>query len=204
MKTKYTLLTVMVLTVNALVAQDVMDKITERTCDCISKKDFSKLSSKDDIQTEAGLCILSAYSEYEPELPKKMKVDFKDQKGLEKLGTEIGIRMATKCPNSLMALAGEVMQDKKEALNSTSQTSVTGTIKSVKADTYQTIVVQDKEGKNNVFIWLTYFPGSDRIVENKDAVVGKEVEVAYTSQEVYYASTNTYATQKVITSVTFK
>ncbi|MBK7147772.1 MAG: hypothetical protein IPH78_02870 [Bacteroidetes bacterium] len=186
---------------SAIAQTDVYDKIADKTCDCIAKKDFSKFK-KDEMQTEAGLCILSAYSELENEVPKKQKIDFKDEKSLEKLGTNIGIKMATKCPDGLMKMSGD--ESASESNAPSSPVSLSGTIKSYKIETYQTIVIQDKDGKNNILLWLSYFPGSDRILENKEATIGQQAEVSYVSQEIYYPTANSYVTQKVVTGITFK
>ncbi len=186
---------------SAIAQTDIYDKIADRTCECIAKKDFSKIK-KEEMQTEAGLCILSAYSELESEVPKKQKIDFKDEKSLEKLGTNIGIKMATKCPDGLMKMSGD--ESANDAPKKMEDLSLSGTIKSFRLETYQTVVIQDKDGKNNILLWLSYFPGSDTILESKDAAVGKTVDVSYSTQEVYYPTANSYVTQKVITAISFK
>lgn len=185
---------------------DVFDKIADRTCDCISKKDFKKIK-KEEVTTEAGLCILSAYSELESEVPKKSRINFKDEKSLEQLGIQVGLKMATKCPDALRIMSGDIDPTASATSgdsNAKMENEISGTIKSAKTDTYQTLTIHDSDGRNTSLLWISYFPGSDKLIEIKENLVGKMVSVKFVSQEIYYPATNTYLTQKVITSISLK
>jgi|GEM_PF-6245899 len=89
------LISLLLFTVGAS-AQDVLDKVSDLTCECIEKK-VEKNMASDKLTMVLGLCMLESSSSYKKEIKKKYKIDLTDQNEFSKLGELLGERMATRC-----------------------------------------------------------------------------------------------------------
>src|SRR6185312_8950555 len=81
------------------------DILLDTLCKCITaKKDDLKNASPDNIQKEVMSCFMSDGLELLMKYAEEKKVSMTDQEAMQKLGNEIGMELAKKCP-AMMQLA---------------------------------------------------------------------------------------------------
>ena len=90
-----------------LIAQEaLLDKLADAACACITKKDTDSMSNED-LQMQLGFCIMEAVGANQAAFEKEYgALDPSDQSAMSKLGEQIGMKMAFKCPNVIMRMAG--------------------------------------------------------------------------------------------------
>jgi hypothetical protein len=186
----------------------VIDKMTESACECVSKKDISKIKSSD-VEMELGLCIMGAL-EF---IPKKEldKFDISDEKKMSKLGEDIGVRMAVKCPKTLMAIAlvGEKRKNKDNDSDDAPPPppppadwgKMEGKVKEVIEGEFVTIVLSDKNQREQRFLWIAHFNGESDYIANPQLLKGKELEITFYTQDRYVVKMHDYVTFKQITEL---
>jgi len=109
MKRIYALLMIMFVFSSFIQAQDVLDKVSDETCECIEKKVKGKMDS-DQLTMVLGLCMLDASSGYKKEIKKKYKIDLTNENEFTEFGEILGERLATRC-DKFMEIVFEMMSD---------------------------------------------------------------------------------------------
>lgn len=175
-------------------SQTYMDKIAQESCNCISK--VSETLDYERYTQELGLCMIVASEPYRKQLKKDHGINF-DNINIEgeKLGKLIGIKMASVCPNSLLAVA------KKSNNNSTASNeskSYEGTVTKFENDLFVVLHVKDVDGKTNKFYWLTYVDSDVELIEKYQAMVGSPVQITYRSEEWFDPKIKEYRQFSVI------
>jgi len=182
-------------------AQDLLDKLADTSCDCISKKDTDSMSSED-LQMQMGFCIMEAVGKYPEEFQKAYgNLDPSNQAAMTKLGEDIGMRMAAKCPSVLMKIATVETQT---TVKTTTQSSITGTLKAVEGDEISLLIVEEASGRRHKLLWLGYFKGADRLTETPEKAVGRKVTVTYQEIECYSAKAKDYINCKEVKGVEYQ
>ena len=78
-----------------LTKEQLTDKMSDVGCECASKQEITK----DNMELTLGLCILEAMNKYEKDVEKHYGNNvITDDKKMEQLGYDIGLKMGTKCP----------------------------------------------------------------------------------------------------------
>ena len=95
-------------------AQDVLDKVSDLTCECIETKAKKNMNS-DKMTMMLGLCMLEASSGYKKEIKKKYKIDLTNEAEFAKFGELLGERMATRC-DKFMEIIFEMVGDEDSEL----------------------------------------------------------------------------------------
>lgn len=185
---------VLVLPVLLAQSQDAVDVLTQETCDCISKKNLDNLS-QDQINLELGVCIMESLSKHSGEY-EELNVDLNDQASFQKLGEQIGFRMASVCPQILMKVATVQNAGDSEVTKPVSE--LTGILKRIEGDDFQYVIVAEDGGREHKFLWLRYFKGSEKLIEEKKQVIGKRVKITYLPIETFSAKLNDYTNRKEI------
>jgi hypothetical protein len=193
------------ITTTSMTAQEeLLDKLAQSACDCISAKDTDNLS-QDEIQMQMGFCIMEAVGKYPEEFSKAYgDLDFTDQAAMTKLGEDIGYKMAFKCPTVLMNMALMETQTTTTTTTTESQNSISGTLQSIEGDDFSLLVVKDASGRAHKLLWLSYFEGSEALSTNPGNFLGKQVSVDYTTYECYSPKIKDYINCKEITRLSFK
>ena len=194
----------LLITTTAITAQeDLIDKLAQASCDCISAKDTDNMSP-DDLQMQMGFCIMEAVGKYPDEFNKAYgELDFTDQAAMTKLGEDIGYRMAFKCPTVLMKMAA-VDTETTVTTTTGNGSSISGTLQSIEGDDFNLLIVKEASGRTHKLLWLSYFEGSEALSNNPGNFLGKEVSVSYTTYECYSPKIKDYINCKEITSLSFK
>ena len=158
---------------SSLSAQDILDTFAQETCDCISQKNIESLS-QEQINLELGYCIMQSLSKHKGEYEDQYNVDIQDPSSFSKFGEQVGFRMASKCPTILQKVA-TVNSAPTEANKPVSE--MVGTIKSIRGSDINFLVITDDQNRDQTFIWLRYFSGSDMLIDGFKDVVGKKVKI---------------------------
>lgn len=183
---------------NYIVAQNYLDKITDKTCDCL--KELKEDDDKETRTASFGLCIIDAAKEHKKELKKEHSIDFDklDRDG-EKLGELIGEKVAVKCPDLLLkvfkdqkAVAGKEAEAEEELVIEK------GNILAADKQSYVTFKIKNEAGKETKIIWLIGVKTEYDIVNKYAELVGKDVEIGYTNLELFDHKSGEYRNFKVL------
>lgn len=182
-------------------SQDLLEKVTKEVCTCIeAKKESLSDISSEKLKVQLGLCILSSYSAHEKEINSKYGKIMEDEKAMDKFGEEVGMKMITVCPETLMAIAGAVGDEDTKAAVEEEKLSVEGKITEIKNEQFTSVVVKDKNARLYTFLVLNYFETASLITGNE---IKKEdnVVVYYSDIELYDNKTKEFRFFKVISGI---
>lgn len=199
MNKNYFTLTLLLLAFSfTLNAQDEKDQLlstlADETCQCFEKKSADlKDADESQIELEFGVCLMESYGKHKKEADKLLNISFDDDKSLENLGVEIGIKMATLCPNTLMFFAGNYTDDEETIF-----TQVTGEFIKIDTKQFNTIYIKDGNGRTLKLLWFGYFEGQDLFLNTKK-LDGKILSIEYEEMEIYDPNIEEYRDYKVIT-----
>ena len=182
---------------NVFAQEDILDVFAQETCDCISKKNVESLS-QEQINLELGFCIMQSLGNHTGEYEEKYPVDVKDPESFSKLGEKIGFRMAAKCPSILQKVA-TVNNGQSEVQRPVSE--MIGTVKRLRGTDVNFLVITDEQNRDQTFIWLRYFNGSDWLIDDFEDLIGKKIKVTYSLVEVYSPKAKDYFNQKEIKGI---
>ncbi len=175
----------------SIIAQDAYESVAKETCECIQKKDLSKLT-KEQIQVQLGVCMIESPS------IQKLDLDLSDAEAGRKMGEKVGVKMATICPKVFKYFIGD--GDEEEA--STKQTE--GTIKKLTEGEFNYLTIKESNGREVKLIWLRYFKGSEELIENITKLEGRKVKIVYEDVECYSPQAKSYLVMKEIRELVFE
>lgn len=181
-------------------SQDILDVITKEVCSCANeKKDMLKDAASEKVQMQLGLCIISSFSSHEKEVTAKYGNVMEAEGAMEKLGGDVGIKMASVCPDVLMMFA-DMESEFGEETEEIPALTLEGKIIEIKSEQFLTVIVKDNSGRNHTFLVLTFFEDSNLFIENK-LKKNDKVSVQYWEQEFYDAKAKDFRYYKVIQGI---
>lgn len=179
-------------------SQDVLETVAKEVCSCVTAKQGQlKDLSAEKLQMELGICIVSSYSSHEKDLTAKYGDVIGGEGVMEKLGRDIGFKMITVCPDVMMSIAGDDIPELEE---STEVSELQGQIVEIKSEQFLSIVIKDTSGRTHTLLMLTFFEGSNLLIENK-LKKNDKVSVEYWEQEFYDVKAKDFRYYKVIQSI---
>jgi hypothetical protein len=186
-------------------AQDRMKSIVDTVCNCLSKKDMSKVTRSNAQQTLME-CFLGNAMNDMMELAKERGVEMSDQEGMEKLGYEIGQRLVKDKCEPAMKLFMKIAADEKDAPavpdEGVKVNANTGKLIRTESRDFVYFVVQDaKTKKTDTYIWLSNFPGSEEFLANPAKWNNKNVTIEWKETEVYSPKKKAYVMMKEVTGL---
>ncbi|MEC4005125.1 hypothetical protein OX283_010680 [Flavobacterium sp. SUN052] len=182
-------------------SQELLEKITKEVCSCVdSKKDKSGELSPDNLKTQLGLCILTSYTANEKQIKSKYGDILNDEKAMDKFGGDIGVKMVTVCPETIMAIAGAAGDEKDEVAVEEEKLTVEGKISEIKNDQFTSIIVKDKNSRVYTFFVLDYFETASLITGN-EIKKDDNVLIYYSDIELYDNKTKEFRFFKVISGI---
>lgn len=212
------LLTFLVFTMNYLIAQsDYMDRITEKSCQCV--EELSDTLSSNALTMQFGLCIINAAKPYRAEIKRDYGIDTDDIfiNG-ERLGQIIGMEMATGCPDLLIQITTQMLDDENsyvserlygsddfdigEYADYDFYSSVYGKITAIDIELFYVFSVRDQSGKSIKLYWLDPFLSDVNIQENPKSFVGQSFDFEYEELEFFDPKLQEYRNFRVIRSMT--
>lgn len=179
-------------------SQDYMDKIVEKSCDCVNKIPDSLETEKKTLQL--GLCLIEAALPYSKQIKKDHKIDLEklDEHG-EQLGQIIALRMMGVCPDALIMIseAASANTPKEEE----GEKSIEGTISRIEDDYFVTYHVKDNAGKITKFYWLTFIESNRDMITQYKSLTGKKVTIIYKNMEFFDPKIGEYRSYQVISKI---
>ncbi|POS02801.1 hypothetical protein Q361_102114 [Flavobacterium croceum DSM 17960] len=191
---KKVILIILVVLSQNIFSQNITDTVTKEVCDCISSKsDKLKDLKGSDLELQLGLCILASYTKHQEEVKKQYGDVVGKEKAMEKLGEEIGMKMVTVCPETLMLIAGA----SDEFTDNEETEQLEGKIVEIKTEQFVSILLKDKNSRTHSFLLLNYFDSASLFTENaikkNDTVI-----ITYQEQELYDPKSKEFRYFKVI------
>ena len=179
--------------------ENLLNKISIETCDCIAKKNLDfKSMDNDKLQLEMGFCILEGYSNNKEEADKFLNISFDDERSLELLGEQIAMKMFTNCPDYIMALAQQSMTD--ENTLSSNNFVITGKISNIEKNQFNTIEFKDDSNRVHKLLWLEYFEG-EHLLHSEEDFKNLNLEASYYESELFDPVIMEYRNFKIITKL---
>jgi hypothetical protein len=178
--------------------EQLISKISEGTCNCITKKEITK----ENLEMTLGLCMLEDFNKYEKDIEKYYgKNVISDESKMEALGRDVGLQMATKCP-SFLKLIMENMDDEEEVVEEVveEEPSVTGKFHQMKSEQFVTFSIKETSGKTVEFILLNNFDNSFLLTENI-LKSNDEIDVYYYELEMFDAKIKKFVTYKIVSDI---
>ena len=176
--------------------EDYLEEIAKKPCECIGAKDFSAYKNKETRDMQLGICLLEAAKDHKDKLLQEHDLNLDNfQANAERFGEVIGLRMALICPNTLMAVSGELESDTPEVLR------ITGEVREVVESPFVTFTIKDSDGRSSRFYWLDFVSSTYPLQSQYMDLNGKTVKVEYVSRELFDPRIREYRNFNVITAV---
>jgi hypothetical protein len=179
-------------------SQDVLNVIAKETCECLdAKKNKSESFTGDELKTALGICMIKSYSDHISEFKGNDKVKFGDKEGMTRLGEAVGIKMLETCPNMILELGKDSLDDtttQKEDL------IITGEVAEIKSEQFVTLQIKDQNGRNYNFLLLDYFDTASLLTNNEIKKKDK-LKVSYSEIELYDSKAKEFRYFKILTKL---
>jgi hypothetical protein len=176
-----------------------MKQLTRETCDELLKIDFSK-KTPDEFKMSLGLTLVKVMGQHQPEL-KSLGVNTFDERSLEKVATEVGMRLAAECPVFVEALTKNQDAIKEFSRSGSASGNISGKVLKVVGGDFTYLQVEDDKGKIEKLWWMEYFDGANKFLADPQKQVNRAVRVRYVEKEMFNSTLNDYVKVKVITSI---
>jgi len=186
------------------------DILLDTLCKCITaKKDELKNASPNDIQKEVMSCFMSDGLELLMKYAEEKKVSMTDQAAMQKLGNEIGMELAKKCPAMMqLAINSAMAEDKMDSstgsgisklVSDGEITQAEGTIVSLNTTEFPaSIQLKQKNGTvKKVYLVSEFFTDDDNFY-NTGYLPGKKVIAEIGSQKIFIPSKKKFVTLDVV------
>ncbi len=181
-----------------LTKEQLISKISEGTCDCITKKEITK----ENLEMNFGLCMLEDFNKYEKDIEKYYgKNVISNESKMEALGRDVGMQMATKCP-SFLKIVMDNMDDEEDVEEEMieEEPSITGSFFQIKSEQFITFSIKESSGRTVEFILLNNFDNSFLLTENL-LKSNDTVEVVYYELEMFDAKIKKFVTYKIVSDI---
>ncbi len=178
-------------------AQDYMDKIAQKSCECLDK--VPDTLKTDEFNLKLGICMIEASTPYKKQLKKDhgINIDNIDTDG-EKLGRLIGIKMASTCPNALLKLT---QKPSDEDIAAAVEKTAEGLITKLENDFFVVLSLKDETGKTHRFYWLTFIESGMELTTKYRSVVGESVVITYKVQNFFDPKIEEYRDFNIISKL---
>ncbi|MGB0892730.1 MAG: hypothetical protein ACPGUU_10285 [Flavobacteriaceae bacterium] len=183
--------------------KSILDSISKKTCNFLNSEKF-KSAPKKERTTKLGVYIIELYSEFKEDLKKEgIELDFsKGREGGREFGEKVGLNMVKFCPEALVLLAeDDIDEENKEELEK-KQLEVEGAIKSISGKEINIVTIKSVDGKTQKFVWLNNFEGSDELISSK-RIKNLKVKVSYNNIEMFSPKLQEYIIRKKITKIEY-
>ncbi|MEQ3662810.1 MAG: hypothetical protein ABNG98_04825 [Flavobacterium sp.] len=182
-----------------LTKEQLISKISEGTCNCITKKDITK----ENLEMTLGLCMLEDFNKYEKDIEKYYgKNVITDESKMEALGRDVGLQMVTKCPSFLKLVMENMDEEDNETVEEVveDEPSITGKFFQIKSEQFITFTVKETSGKTVEFILLNNFDNSFLLTENI-LKTNDVIDVYYYELEMFDAKIKKFVTYKIVSDI---
>ncbi len=176
-------------------AQDCLDIIAEKTCECL--QDLPDTLDTDQFNLRLGLCMLEAAMPFEKQLRKEYGINLEmiDVEG-ERLGRIIGLRLATNCPEGL-ELITRMNSDEPETEDPVIG-SVMGEVLAIDDQAFVVFSIKEQTGRISKYFWLTLITADDQLIYTYPSLVGRTVNISFEQKEFFDPRIAEYRTFNII------
>lgn len=183
--------------------ESALDKVTQKTCECMSAKDISKME-RSVFEQELGLCMLTSATPFMADLEKEEGISATDQAGLTTLGEKVGGRLAMLCPDLLQKMMSLYADDNTVETKAEVLKMEEGAFVSVSQGQFAQVELKGADGIVRGYYWLEAFDGSESLQGNASEKVGQMLQVTYQDRSFYDPQSGGYKNVKVIRSISWK
>jgi hypothetical protein len=177
--------------------EELIEKISKRTCECIAAKQITK----ENLEVTLGLCMIQDFSKYEKDIETYYgKNEISNESKMELLAKDIGIKLATSCTAFLTVLSENIDDYLEVEENATEELFITGKFGEFKAEQFITFSVKEDSGKSNSFILLNDFDNAFLITDSV-LKTNELVQVYYYELELYNAKIKKFVTYKIVSEI---
>lgn len=180
-------------------AQDVVEKVANSACDCLSTKNLEGLNDKQK-EMQLGVCILNGFSQHKSEIEKGNGGKSILEGGMEEIGEEVGIQMALICPEVFLHFADVFMTD-EASYEAAGIMMDLGKITSIEKKLFNIVNLELADGSMLKFLWLWDFEGSEILMKNQ--FKNKWINIFYSNLEFFDPEKKKYIPYRVIEKVEF-
>ncbi|WP_196889222.1 hypothetical protein [Aureivirga sp. CE67] len=194
---KNTLLILFFLSSFTLFSQDVIDKITDSTCECLSN--LSEDLSEEQITLEFGMCMMKASTPYMKELKEEFEIDLRyasEAEG-EKLGRVVGVKMLEVCPSYLMLLFKD--EGNSEDVDDEGM-QFKGTVVNIIEKPFLIIEVEDPT-KTKLQFHLITFIDTNVDISNYNSLKGQEFDFYYIQEPLFDGEKREFRPHNILTAI---
>jgi len=182
------------------------DILLDTLCKCITaKKDELKNASPNDIQKEVMSCFMSDGLELLMKYAEEKKVSMTDQAAMQKLGNEIGMELAKKCPAMMQLAINSAIADTSggsgisKIVSEGETTETVGTIVSLNTTEFPaSIQLKQKNGTVKKAYLVSEFYTDDDNFYNTGYLPGKKVVAEVSSQKIFIPSKKKFVSLDVV------
>ena len=182
------------------------DILLDTLCKCVTaKKDELKNASPADIQKEVMSCFMSDGLELLMKYAEEKKVGMTDQAAMQKLGNEIGMELAKKCPAMMQLAINSAMADSSDGpgiskiISEGETTAAEGTIVSLNTTEFPaSIQLKQKNGTTKKVYMVSEFYTDDDNFYNPGYLPGKKVVAEISQQKIFIPSKKKFVTLDVV------
>lgn len=191
---------------SVLVAQDVLDKVSDLACACFLEKIEDNMD-KDKMTIVLGLCILESSADYKKEIKKKHKIDLSSKAEFERFGEVLGAHMATRCDKFMEIIFLLNSEEEETAKESSEQTKVAinhGPLERAEILDYKEgniLILKCKvNGKLLDVYCMESFEGAD-ILKDLSSIKNKGVELSHRDKTIYSSELKSFITVAELTRI---
>lgn len=179
-----------------LSAQDssLTKKLIVEFCNEFSKKDFS--SYNENSKTDIGLIIMPILTKHIKEIEKEWGLSYDKAGDFEKIVEKIGEEAAKGCPKFF-----EYVKNNMGEIHDEDIQQISGSLQRIEQQQFYALVIKTKTGKEEKLWWFHFFEGSDKLVNNPNSLLKKNISLGYSIMEVYDPKIKEYRKIKVIESL---
>lgn len=182
-------------------AQNAMQKASDKVCNCLNQ--ITDTADIKKYKAAAMDCFTTSALTEIVQIAEERKVDFTDQTAMRNIGIELGKKLLKDNCKGYIAYARITSRDADEEHDNTvAEKSSSGKVLRIDNRDFVYVVLKDKQGREQNFIWLEYFSGSEKLTGNKiQSLVNKDVTVKWIEKEVYLPKAGDYFKIKQITAL---
>lgn len=165
---------------------------------CHKLKDFSIANkNKKQIEFEFGAMLITSAMDYAPQIEKELGIDIKkeigNQEAMENLGIEIGILLATECPESFAKVVG-VHDGVQGSTDSLEVELISGKIVKVSKENFVVFHVKGDNGILHKFYWVGNIESNIDLPSEYKKLKGKNVFIGFHKNIIFDTKIDAYRT----------
>ena len=180
-------------------AQDknLLQKTADTICQCMNKVKFKDKADANEIQAVFLDCFANTGMTNIVALAEERGLDITDTKAMEGIGVELGKELLKMNCDAFLKLS--IASAKRDIREEGLTQKMEGVLVRVDHKDFRYLILKDKGGRQQSFIWLEYFDGSDALVGDKvKSYIGKKVRISWKEKEVYQPAAANYFKVKQI------